>query len=220
MNTIQRLRLATTTLILLASSSRAAQESVAYTYDDSGRLVTAAWSMGCSNAAAHYQYDANGSRTGTIHVAANDTSVDTDGDGMPDLGELAFFGGLNADGAGDPDGDGLVTSNELALLGNPFRADTDEDEMSDLDEAIAGTRLNDPLSFFALLRLSVATGGVSRASWDARAGRTYQLETSAGPLAAWTNIGAPYVSTHDGSYSAEQPLGTAVLYRARVRLTE
>ena len=219
MNTIQRLRLAVASLVLLAPAGRAAQESVAYTYDGAGRLVTTAWTAGSTNAAAHYQYDANGNRTGTLHVAAGDTALDSNHDNMSDLNELVYLGTLEVDGAGDPDGDGLVNSNELRLAGHPYKRDTDGDGMDDLGESIAGTRLDDRFSLFSITNL-VRAAGVSRASWETRAGRTYQLETSAGPLAAWTNIGAPHVSTNDGSYSAEQPLGTAVLYRARVRLTE
>lgn len=219
MNTIQRLRLLAASLLLFASASRAAQETVAYTYDDSGRLVTAAWSVGCSNAAAHYQYDANGNRTGTLNIAANDTSVDSNGDGMPDLGQLAYFGGLNVDGAADPDGDGLVNSNEMVLLGNPFQADTDDDAMTDAEEHIAGTALNDGRSFFSVTNISRVAGAM-RVGWRTRAGRTYQVQTSGVPVTVWGDAGAPYECAADGSYFMDQPLGTTILHRARVKLTE
>ncbi len=219
MKTIQHLRLAFTTLVLLAPASRAAQENVAYTYDDSGRLVTTAWSVGYSNAAAHYQYDANGNRTGTLNIAANDTSVDSNGDGMPDLGELAYFGGLNVNGAADPDADGLVNSNELIYLGNPFKADTDDDAMTDPEERIAGTTLNDPRSFFSVTNIARAAG-TARVGWRTRAGRTYQFQTSGVPPTAWGDAGAPYECSEDGSYYVDQPLGTTILHRARVKLTE
>ena len=70
--------------LLACAAARAAQEETRYFYDDAGRLAAAAWSVGASNAAAHYRYDANGNRTGTLHVAANDLSVDSNGDGKCD----------------------------------------------------------------------------------------------------------------------------------------
>ena len=220
MNPVPRLAVVAAALFAGAvSAAFAAQEEVRYFYDDAGRLATAAWSVGASNAAAHYQYDANGNRTGTLHVAANDTAMDSNADGMPDLGELAHYGTLEVDGTLDPDGDGLVNSNEFALLGNPFVADTDADGTPDRDEAIAGTLLYDPASFFCIDALSVVPGGSLRVGWDVRAGRTYQFQSSTGRLADWTTNFA-FASTNDGSFSTNQPMSDPHFFRTTVRRTE
>ena len=203
----------------LLVSALAAQEEVRYFYDDAGRLVAAGWTAGISNAAAGYQYDANGNRTGTLHVAANDTAMDSNADGMPDLGELAYCGTLAVDGSADPDGDGLVNSNEFALLGNPFAADTDGDSMPDGDEAVAGTLLYDPASLFCIDALSLVPGQGLRVGWNVRAGRTYQFQSSTGQLAAWTT-NFTFDCASDGTYATNQSLAEPRFFRARVRKTD
>ena len=72
------------------------------------------------------------------------TSVDTDGDGMPDTYETAY--GLKpfdpSDATADPDGDKLTNLQEFALGTNPNRWDTDGDGMSDAFEAKYDSALN------------------------------------------------------------------------------
>ncbi len=69
------------------------------------------------------------------------SSLDSDGDGMPDAWEIA--NGLNpydpTDAALDPDGDGLTNLQEYLLGTNPHVADTDGDGLNDGDEIKAGT---------------------------------------------------------------------------------
>ena len=80
--------------------------------------------------------------------AQPDASVhaDADGDGLPDLWELAYDGQpWVANAAEDRDGDGLSEADELAERGDPRRADTDGDGVTDGRE--------------------VATRGVAGADW-------------------------------------------------------
>ena len=201
------------------AGARAETENVRYVHDDAGRLVLAVHDQNGTNAAAYYQYDPNGNRTGTLHVAAGDTNLDANADGMPDLGELAHFDTLAVDGAGDPDGDTLVNSNELALAGDPHRADTDSDAMPDADEAIAGTALNDSNSVFEVDMIATVPGDNIQVGWGVRAGRTYQFQSSTGRLAAWTT-NFVFASTNDGAFATNQPMAEPRAYRAVVRKTE
>lgn len=208
-------------LLALAIHAWAAQEQeeVRYTFDAGGRLVTAACTAGFTNAAVHYQYDANGNRTKTVAIAANDLSVDSNGDGIADLGALVHFGGLEVDGAADPDGDGLVNSNELNLAGNPFVKDTDDDRQDDLDESIAGTALNDPGSSFRITRIDVSADGVVRVWWDGRKGRSYRL-LQAGKLGAvWTDAAPEQPCPADQPFFLECSAVSNAFFRTRVRLT-
>jgi hypothetical protein len=72
--------------------------------------------------------------------AAPDASVhaDADGDGLPDLWELAYGGQpWLANDAEDRDGDGLSEAEEFAERGDPRLADTDGDGLSDGEEVAA-----------------------------------------------------------------------------------
>jgi pimeloyl-ACP methyl ester carboxylesterase len=68
-------------------------------------------------------------------------TLDTDGDGMPDLWEAEYgfdrsvwqTDGIHGPGD-DADGDGLVNTQELALATSPISADTDNDGLSDFQE--------------------------------------------------------------------------------------
>lgn len=206
-------------LLAGAAAARGAQEETRYFYDDAGRLATAAWSVGASNAAAHYRYDANGNRTGTLHVAANDLSVDSNGDGMPDLGPLAYCGTLAVDGAADPDGDGLVNSNEFALLGNPFAADTDGDGMPDHDESIAGTRLYDPDSTFGFAFIGTPAENVAQIVWPVVSARTYRIESASAISngVVWTNLVDPIPFAASGIHTQQLPATNNGFLRLQVQ---
>jgi hypothetical protein len=83
--------------------------------------------------------------------------ADTDGDGMEDDWELAYFNTLTRDGAGDLDGDGV----------------------SDREEFRAGTDPTNRGSVFQVLTLSSASGGV-RLLWSARPGGAYRVQAKGG----------------------------------------
>jgi len=206
--------------LVLALIARADTETVTYHYDAAGRLTAAAYEVNGTNAAIHYAYDANGNRTNLVTVAPNDTTLDSDGNGMSDLRELQYFGHLGVDGSADPDGDGLTTSNELALGANPTAEDSDGDGQSDGDEAIAGTALNDGGDVFQVANLETAPTGGARIWWNVVAGRTYQLQTRPKLTAAdWTDAGAPYASDVNGPHYADEAFGTNAYYRVKVRMT-
>ena len=215
------IRIAIVVAAILALPARGAQEEVRYFYDDAGRLVAAGWTAGTSNAAAGYRYDANGNRTGTLHIAANDLAVDFNGDGMPDLGPLAYYGRLDVDGAADPDGDGLANGDEFALLGNPFAADTDGDGMSDLNESIAGTRLYDPDSLFGFAFIGVPAEGWAKVIWPVVSARTYRIEGAPALSngAVWTNLAAPLPFWADGLATQQVSATNNGFLRLRVQRT-
>ncbi|HVP80104.1 MAG TPA: thrombospondin type 3 repeat-containing protein [Thermodesulfobacteriota bacterium] len=89
-------------------------------------------------------------RTGTMTIAGHTFTVyqdalspsDTDGDGLPDTWEIAYFGNLNQKPSDDPDGDGLTNSQEYQAGTNPTMPDTDGDGVNDGVEVALGT---DPL---------------------------------------------------------------------------
>ena len=75
--------------------------------------------------------------------SARPAGLSSDGDAMADEWELARFGTLARDGAGDFDGDGLVDAAEFAAGTDPAKPDTDGDGMPDAWEASRGLNPTD-----------------------------------------------------------------------------
>jgi hypothetical protein len=67
---------------------------------------------------------------------------DTDGNGLPDVWEMFYFGHLGVDPNADPDNDGLTNLMEFRNGTNPLAADTDGDGIPDLVEVKLGTNPN------------------------------------------------------------------------------
>lgn len=79
---------------------------------------------------------------------------DTDGDGLDDDWELAWFNDLTQDGTGDADGDG----------------------QSDRNEFLAGTSPTNNESILRVLTISAMQGSNTTVLWSAVAGRTYRVQ--------------------------------------------
>lgn len=84
----------------------------------------------------------------TVTIVDDDGSVnDSDGDGMDDDWELAWWGDLSQVGSGDYDHDGLTNAAEFAAGTDPTDPDTDKDGSTDGDEVAGGSDPLDPASF-------------------------------------------------------------------------
>ena len=82
--------------------------TIHYTYDSAHRLTAVVYDQ---QSALHYEYDSSGNRTNQIVVGQSNRVADYNGDGMPDLWELIYFGTLEVDPLADPNHDG---TNNLA----------------------------------------------------------------------------------------------------------
>ena len=102
-----------------------------------------------------------------------DSSVDTDGNGLPDGWEWKSFGSLGNLPGADPDGDGLVNIDEYAYGTDPQNDDTDHDGMMDGDEVDAGFSpiVADPPPVLDIVRDSK---GYYKIIWNTRYSQGYQ----------------------------------------------
>lgn len=136
--------------------------TLAFHYDQAGRLTTATFAAGKSIA---YTYDAAGNHLQRqINAGGN---PDTDNDGLADTWEQLYFGNLTRNGAGDFDNDGFP----------------------DLSEFLAGTVPTNSASALRLFGNPASDGGGTTVEWSAVSGRTYRLQFKY-PLEAanWSNV--------------------------------
>jgi Tol biopolymer transport system component len=119
--------------------------------------------------------------------------ADSDGDGMDDDWEMAYFGTLARDGTGDFDGDG----------------------QTDLQEFLAGTDPTNSGSILRVLTLTPLGGGGTRVIWAAAPGKRYQVQFKDSLSdAGWTDL--PGVAIAGGTTAAMmdgEGLGNRRFYR-------
>lgn len=144
------LLLVTAVLAQWITTDSATAGSVAFEYDQAGRLTTAAFSGGQS---IQHAYAPSGNLT--RRQISTGSNPDSDGDGLADVWEQLHFGNINAtDGTGDFDHDGL----------------------SDLREFLAGTLPKDATSSLKVLAAPESNGSSFSVRWSAVSGRTYRLQ--------------------------------------------
>jgi hypothetical protein len=111
---------------------------------------------------------------------------DSDGDGMDDDWEVAFFGDLTRDGAGD----------------------FDADAQSDVQEFRAGTDPTNGGSTLRVLTLTEAGGGAKALLWSAVPGRSYQAQYKNNLNQNWTNLGGIVVASGSTASTTDDPGNT------------
>jgi hypothetical protein len=117
--------------------------------------------------------------------------VDSDGDGMDDDWEMAYFGTLSRDGTGDFDGDG----------------------QTDLQEFLAGTDPTNSGSVLRVLTLNLLGGGGTKVIWSAAPGKTYRVQFKDDIAdSVWRDLGVT-VTASATTMSAIDPAGSGGIQR-------
>jgi hypothetical protein len=117
--------------------------------------------------------------------------ADTDGDGMDDDWEVAYFSNRSRDGSGDFDDDGVT----------------------DLQEFRAGTDPTNSDSVFRVLTVTPMGGGSTRVIWTGNPNRSYRVEFKDDLSAAnWTSL-AGTISWNGSTGSVTDPGASGALHR-------
>lgn len=122
---------------------------------------------------------------------------DSDGDGLPDDWELAYFGELGRDGAGDYDGDGHT----------------------DFQEYLTGT---DPTNTGDILRvMTIASlGGDTTVLWNATPGKSYRVQVKTNLTdPGWADLPGMVTATNSSAFLVDDAAGTETQRFYRVRLS-
>jgi len=123
------------------------------------------------------------------------TSLDTDSDGLLDGEEERL--GTRVDLA-DTDGDGLSDTDEVRLHEtNPLLKDSDSDGANDDQEIAAGTDPHSATDIFTITSVDGTQTEVMSVTWNAKAGKTYQVESAYALGGPWSS--APAVEQEFGA---------------------
>lgn len=124
---------------------------------------------------------------------------DTDGDGLPDDWELAYFNGLQRDGSGDFDGDG----------------------QSDRMEFQAGTDPTNGGSVLRVMTLSPPSSGPVQIFWSAVPGKTYRVQFKASVSdPTWNDLAGDITATDATGVKEDASVGAAAQRYYRVLLVQ
>ena len=122
---------------------------------------------------------------------------DSDGDGLPDDWELAYFNTLNRDGDGDYDGDG----------------------MSDRNEFFAGTDPTNANSILRVITLAHPAAGPVRVFWSAVPGKRYRLQFKDSLVdSGWTDLPGDVVAAEATGFADDATSGATGQRYYRVRV--
>ncbi len=139
---------------LFQYDGHSASQTVRYTYDAAGRLVTATYD---ANSAIHYQYDRSGNRIRLTVVGPGNPRADHNTNSLYDLWELVYFHNLDA---------------------NPT-ADTDGDTKNNREESAAWTDPTNPQSLFSIAQGTVAANGdMFILKWPSQTNALYSISKS------------------------------------------
>ncbi len=153
-------------------------------------------SVVASGVTLQVEYGPGAADPNSVVLRAPASTPDSDGDGIDDAWELAYFGGLNL---------ANQTSNH------------DTDPQSDLEEFIADTVPTNGLSYFRIEEVASAPGGTAM-SWLSVSGRLYGVESTTDLVAgAWSAV-ATNLPALPPANSYTNPAGPPYeFYRIRVR---
>lgn len=127
-------------------------------------------------------------------LALTDITGDSDGDGLPDWWEYAYY-----------------TNRTVALP----ESDDDDDRSDNWTEQAAGTHPRDPDSVFAIVQ--AYTDGGHRLMWNSVEGKTYAIYSASSPVSAPTlrQPGIPATPPHNG-WTNPAPSPAVQFYQIRV----
>lgn len=124
---------------------------------------------------------------------------DTDGDGLPDDWELAYFNGLQRDGTDDLDGDGQTDGME-------FQAGTDPTNVG---------------SILRVITLSPPSAGPVQVFWSAVPGKTYRVQFKASPSdSTWNDLAGDVTAMDTTGVKEDASVGAAPERYYRVLLVQ
>ena len=122
--------------------------------------------------------------------------VDTDGNGLDDNWEMAYFGHIGVDPKADPDGDG----------------------MSNYAEYNAGTNPNDPQSRFAFVDVALDPLGGIAIRWSSVASKTYTVQRSGNLLESFSDVQTNIPATPGTNYLRDASATDAGPYFYRIQV--